>query len=116
VEGVARGLDPQLNLWTAAEPIARQWVESNYGLPGRLRDAGENAEVLGKVLAYMPRALEQAEGAAQAFASMARDGLRLDPETVQRMASEQAKQSRSGRWAQWAIAAAVAIIALALLA
>ena len=27
VEGVARGLDPSLNIWTAAEPIARQWIE-----------------------------------------------------------------------------------------
>ncbi|MFM2423467.1 MAG: hypothetical protein RL291_1997, partial [Pseudomonadota bacterium] len=63
VEGVARGLDPRLNLWTASEPIARAWIEDNYGIPGRLRDAGENAELLGKVLGHMPRVLEQAEGA-----------------------------------------------------
>ena len=25
VEGVARSLDPALNIWTAAEPIAREW-------------------------------------------------------------------------------------------
>ena len=51
VEGVARSLDPKLNLWTAAEPVAREWIEQNYGLPGRLRDAGESAELLGKVVA-----------------------------------------------------------------
>ena len=26
VEGVARSLDPALNMWTAAEPIAREWM------------------------------------------------------------------------------------------
>ena len=40
VEGVARALDPHLNMWVAAEPIARAWVEENLGVAGRLRDAG----------------------------------------------------------------------------
>ena len=31
VEGVARSLDPSLNLWTAAGPIAREWIEANQG-------------------------------------------------------------------------------------
>ena len=34
VEGVARSLDPELNIWTAAEPIAKEWVETNYGVAG----------------------------------------------------------------------------------
>ncbi len=29
VEGVARGLDPHLNVWNAAEPVAREWMEAN---------------------------------------------------------------------------------------
>ena len=49
VEGVARSLDPALNIWTAAEPIAREWVEANLGVAGRLREAGEGAELFGRV-------------------------------------------------------------------
>src|SRR5262245_32869895 len=113
VEGVARALDPTLNIWTAAEPIAKAWIEANTGLPGRLRDAGENAELMGRVLAEVPRVLEQAEGAARAFATMARDGLRLDDETIRKLAAEDAAQSRSGRWAIWIVAAALIVIALA---
>jgi ubiquinone biosynthesis protein len=112
VEGVARGLDPRLNLWTAAEPIARTWIEDNYGLPGRLRDAGENAELIGKVLAHLPRVLEQAENAAHAFAGMAQNGLRLDDDTIEKLAAAEAGHSRSGRWALWLVAAAVAVMAL----
>ncbi len=111
VEGVARGLDPRLNLWTAAEPIARTWIEQNYGLPGRLRDAGESAELLGKVLAQLPRVLEQAESAAQAFAAMAQNGLRLDDDTIAKLAAEDATQNRSGRWAVWLAAVALAVMA-----
>ena len=115
VEGVARGLDPELNLWTAAEPIARTWIEDNYGIPGRLRDAGENAELLAKVLGHMPRVLEQADGAAQALAAMARNGLRLDDDTIQRIAAEEAKRARGTPWALWIGAAALVAIAWALL-
>ena len=46
VEGVARSLDPALNIWTAAEPIAKEWIEANTGVAGRLREAGEGAELL----------------------------------------------------------------------
>ncbi len=31
VEGVARGLDPALNMWVAAEPVAKTWIEDNLG-------------------------------------------------------------------------------------
>ena len=61
VEGVARGLDPDLNIWTAAEPIAREWVESTLGVAGRLREAGEGAELFGRLAAQVPRLLERAE-------------------------------------------------------
>src|SRR5262245_23559025 len=112
VEGVARSLDPELNLWTAAEPIAREWVEANAGVAGRLREAGAGAETFGRVLSEAPRLLEQAERTALALADMARDGFRLDDDTVQRLA---AAQSRQSRWTRWIGALALTAIALKLL-
>jgi len=106
VEGVARSLDPNLNLWAAAEPIAREWVEDNLGVAGRLRDAGEGAEIMGRVLAEVPRLLEQAERTAQSFAQMARDGVRLDDATITRLADEQGR-FRWRDFATWAIVVAV---------
>jgi ubiquinone biosynthesis protein len=111
VEGVARALDPHLNIWTAAEPIAKEWVEANYGLAGRLKEAGEGAEVLGKVMVEVPRVLEQAERTALALADMARGGLRLDDESIERLAQAQARQNRWSRWALWV--GALALVALA---
>ncbi len=114
VEGVARSLDPNINIWTAAEPIAREWVEANYGVAGRLRDAGEGAETMGRVLAEVPRLMEQAERSAHAFANMARDGVRLDDETVARIAAESARHGKTGRWALWIGAIALAAAAWAI--
>ena len=31
VEGVARSLNPQLNMWTASEPVVRGWIEERVG-------------------------------------------------------------------------------------
>jgi ubiquinone biosynthesis protein len=115
VEGVARSLDPELNLWTAAEPIAREWIDANYGLPARFREAGESAEVLGKVLAELPAVLETAERSAVAFAAMAESGIRLDEETVRRLAAEQARQQRPGQTALWLAAIALTLLAAATL-
>jgi ubiquinone biosynthesis protein len=115
VEGVARSLDPALNLWTAAEPIARDWVESNLGVAGRLREAGAGAETLGRVLSEVPRLLEQAERTALALADTARGGFRLDEDTVQRLAAAQAHHGRWGRLALWVGALALAGMAVRLL-
>jgi ubiquinone biosynthesis protein len=114
VEGVARSLDPELNMWTAAEPIARAWVEENYGLPARLREAGAGAELMAKVLAEVPRVLDQAETAARAFATMSQAGIRLDEETIRRLAAEQSSQSRSARAALWLAALSLLGVAVAL--
>jgi ubiquinone biosynthesis protein len=111
VEGVARTLDPQLNIWSAAEPIAKEWVESNYGVGGRLRGAGEGAEALGRVIGDIPNLLTQAERTALALAGMARDGFKLDDDTVERFATAQAYHTRWTRWALWFAAAALAVIA-----
>jgi ubiquinone biosynthesis protein len=100
VEGVARSLDPELNIWTAAEPIAREWIESNYGLSHRLREAGEGAETLGRVLGEVPRLLEHFERTARTLAETARHGLRIDDDSIERLAAAQAYRNR---WARRAL-------------
>jgi ubiquinone biosynthesis protein len=111
VEGVARSLDPNLNMWSASEPIAKAWLETNLGLAGRLREAGEGAEVMGRVLAEVPRLLEQGERAALALAETARTGVKLDETTMQRLASSGAPAQRWLTAALWVGALALAAIA-----
>ena len=111
VEGVARGLDPSLNMWSAAEPIARKWIEENLGPIGRLRQAGEGASTIGKVLADVPALLTQMQQTAVALSEMARSGFRLDDETVRELARQEARRKRWGRVALWVGAISLAVLA-----
>ena len=111
VEGVARSLDPSLNMWIAAEPVARQWIEENLGPIGRLREAGQGATSIGKTLAELPALLVEGRQTALALGVMARNGLRLDEDTVNRLAQEEARRTRWGRVALWLGALSLAVLA-----
>ena len=59
VEGVARKLDPQLNMWSTAEPVVGAWIAENLGPIGRLEDAGRTLSSVAAFLVDAPRRLEQ---------------------------------------------------------
>ena len=40
VEGVARKLDPRLDMWRTSEPVVGAWIADNLGPRGRLEDVG----------------------------------------------------------------------------
>ena len=113
VEGVARALDPNLNLWVAAEPIAKEWMEQNLGAIGRLREAGEGAGEIAKILGDLPQLMQHADRATQALGAMSTSGLRLDDDTVQRMASSRGRGAAMARAALWIGALSLLAIALA---
>jgi ubiquinone biosynthesis protein len=111
VEGVARDLDPLLNMWVAAEPIAKEWMESNLSLLGRLKGAGRGAETISDVLMRTPGLLQKAEQAIVGFTEMARTGLKLDEETLKDLASR-SRRNRITDAALWTTALALIAIAL----
>ena len=59
VEGVARKLDPQLNMWSTAEPVVSAWIAENLGPLGRLEDVSRGLSSLAAFLADAPRHLEE---------------------------------------------------------
>jgi ubiquinone biosynthesis protein len=59
VEGVARKLDPQLNMWSTSEPVVSAWIAENLGPRGRIGDAGRNVASLVALLTDAPRRLEE---------------------------------------------------------
>lgn len=116
VEGVARDLDPQFNMWVTSEPVLRQWLESKVGPEGRLQDAVKGAERMGRLMSDLPDLLETAERAARSIAGPdgtgAVEGLKLHPDTARAIADAQAKQERPNRIALWVGAAALVVIAV----
>jgi ubiquinone biosynthesis protein len=111
VEGVARSLDPSLNLWTAAEPVAKEWVETNLGPAGALKDAREGASELSKFLSEIPALLGVAERTMVALGESVRSGVRLDEASIDRLAEAEARRTRWGRAALWI--GALSLLALA---
>jgi ubiquinone biosynthesis protein len=114
VEGVARTLNPNLNMWTASEPVVRAWIEEKLGPQGRINDAAEGAATLGRLAAQLPEVLSEAQRAARMVAEMADGGgIRLDHATTEALAEAQARYAFPTRAALWVGAIALAVIALA---
>ncbi|MDB5473920.1 MAG: ubiB, partial [Devosia sp.] len=61
VEGVARALDPNLDIWTVAEPVVGDWLRKEEGPLGRIQDIGDQLALAGEAAARLPAIMAQAE-------------------------------------------------------
>jgi ubiquinone biosynthesis protein len=59
VEGVARTLDPHINIWEVAQPIVEDYIKESIGPKALLRDLGKTAMILSRFGPRLP-ALAQA--------------------------------------------------------
>ena len=104
VEGVARSLDPKLDMWTVADPVVREWMERHLGPAGRIEDAAEGAVEMGRVLSGVPGLMSRGAAMMEHIDAITRDGLVLSPETVAAIGAAEQKRSRWTTAALWAIA------------
>jgi ubiquinone biosynthesis protein len=116
VEGVARRLDPDFDMWTTAEPVVAAWIERHFGPAGRIEQAGEGLATLGKVFARLPEMAARAERISADLDRAAGEGVMLHPDSVRGIGRQVARHQRSGRLALWAIAFVSAALAGGLLA
>jgi ubiquinone biosynthesis protein len=108
VEGVARGLDPKLDMWTVAEPVVREWIERHLGPAGQLEGAAEGVREMGRMLGALPALMGRTAVLTEQLDAITRDGVVLAPETVAAIGRAQARRSRWSAAALWAIAALLA--------
>jgi ubiquinone biosynthesis protein len=108
VEGVARTLDPKLDMWTTADPVVREWMERHLGPAGRLEEAAQGAGEVGKFLGQVPSLLTRAGTLMDQLDAATRDGIVLAPETV---AAIGAAEGRANRWKTTALWVIVAMLA-----
>jgi len=94
VEGVARGLDPDFDIWEAARPVAERWVSDNLGPEARLASAAKGFSALGKLAEDLPQLVKNAEDLSR---MVAEGGVRLHPDTAALIAAEQERRARPGR-------------------
>jgi ubiquinone biosynthesis protein len=113
VEGVARSLDPRLDMWTVAEPVVREWIERHLGPVGRLEGAAEGALEVGRFLGGVPELLGRGAALVEQLDAVTRDGLVLAPSTVADIGRAEARRNRWMTLALWVIAALLAWMLLA---
>ncbi|MFN3642663.1 MAG: 2-polyprenylphenol 6-hydroxylase [Gemmobacter sp.] len=58
VEGVARSLDPQVNIWQVSSPIVESYIRENIGPRAALRDLGRTLQVLVRFGPRLPALVE----------------------------------------------------------
>ncbi len=112
VEGVARSLDPDFDMWKASEPVLAEWVERHLGPAGRLEDAAEGVGALGKLFTALPVLAERAERLSDDLAQMSEKGLRLDAASIAGIGRSEARAGRWGRVALWVIAVTLVLLAV----
>ncbi|QMU57942.1 MAG: 2-polyprenylphenol 6-hydroxylase [Boseongicola sp.] len=60
VEGVARSLDPHINIWTVAHPVVEGYISDNVGPKALLRDLSRTIQVIGRFGPRLPQLVEAA--------------------------------------------------------
>ncbi len=110
VEGVARSLDPKLDMWTTADPVVREWIERNLGPIGKIEGAVEGAGEIGRFIGQVPSLLTRASYLVDQLDDMTRDGLVLSRDTVEAIGKAEARRNRWTAAALWIIALLLAWI------
>ena len=107
VEGVARSLDPKLDMWTGAEPVVRSWIARNLGPVGQLESAGRAVLTLSDVLGDIPDVAQR----------LRRIMVRLDDEgsdkarQLRRLATAEKRRAVWTTVALWVIAVSALVVA-----
>ena len=112
VEGVARSLDPDFDMWSAAEPVLVDWAGRNLGPIGMIEDAAEGIGTLGRLIKRLPELGERAEQLSRELAEMNDRGVRLDPGSAAVAGRGGIAAGAWSRAALWVIAAALVVVAL----
>ncbi|WP_439572845.1 2-polyprenylphenol 6-hydroxylase [Phreatobacter sp.] len=104
VEGVARSLDPRLDIWTTSEPVVRDWITRNLGPVGRIEEMGEGARTVGRVISEAPALLGRAAMLSERIDELTKDGFVLAPDSLKGIGEAEARRNRASTVALWAIA------------
>ena len=90
VEGVARSMDPKLDMWSTAEPVVGEWIARHLGPAGKLENAADGALELGRFAAHLPGLLTRGARLLDQLDDMTRDGLVLAEHTIAKLDKDEA--------------------------
>ncbi len=109
VEGVARSLDPDFDIWEASRPVIGEWMADQIGPRAMLRDGRSALDALLGLTRSLPEALANLESVARMLAG---DGVKVHSESIERFARAQSFRIRHLQIALWIAALALAVLAI----
>ena len=100
VEGVARTLDPELDMWKTAEPVVSEWIARNLGPLGKIEDGVGLVGRLFKLAENLPEFAARADAMGEALRAKAE-------------ADRERQRTLNGlRWPLWIAAIALLILSI----
>ncbi|MDE2466439.1 MAG: 2-polyprenylphenol 6-hydroxylase [Alphaproteobacteria bacterium] len=109
VEGVARSLDPDFDIWEASRPVIAQWMADQIGPSAALRDGRLALKAMIGLARDLPQVMANLERVAQMLAG---DGVKVHAESIERFARAQSYRIRHVQIALWLAALALLILAI----
>ena len=108
VEGVARSLDPKLDIWSTAEPVVGEWIARHLGPAGKLEGAAQGAMELGRFFGSAPGLLTRGARVLDQLDEITREGFVLSQQTIDEIDKAEARRDAWIIGALWLIAALLA--------
>jgi ubiquinone biosynthesis protein len=112
VEGVARTLDPKLDIWRTSEPVVREWIERNLGPIGRIEEAASGLSTLATAVSHLPDLALRAERLVGKLEHATERGFALHPESVAAIGRAEGRGNAWGTAALWVIAVLLLLVLL----
>ncbi len=97
VEGVGRMLDPNMDIWSIAEPIVGAWIKEKAGPKGKIEDAAEQIKEFWGAAQKIPEIVERANSI-----------LEIHETEIKR------QQEKNGRWSKIIVLIVLALLVLLL--
>ncbi|MBB3973041.1 2-polyprenylphenol 6-hydroxylase [Hansschlegelia beijingensis] len=104
VEGVARTLDPKLDMWRTADPVVREWIERNLGPVGIAERATDELRKLARGVSGLPDLLLRVNRTSVELEDVVRGGFTFSDESIQAIAHAVQRRAFWGDLALWVIA------------
>lgn len=112
VEGVARQLNPHLDIWKTAEPVVREWIAQHLGPSGQLGDAAGSLSAFARLILDAPDHLHRLERISEGLSLMSEQGIKLDHASAIEIARAEFRYKRYNRIALWIGVIALTVIAI----
>ena len=109
VEGVARGLDPDFDIWEASRPVVERFMLDQFSPQAKLKEAGESLTALAKSVQRLPDFIRNTEIIA---AMLTGEGLRLHPDSAREIGRAQQGSDRPALILLWLVGFAAAALLL----